>query len=97
MKIKCNLHIGRPQGGNRPEVMTVEVTDTVSRIQFLNLEGPPRTREEMAADARALDAVAPTPEEKFALMFSASNDDDLDEPLPPKQCGLDDPECESCQ
>lgn len=24
-------------------------------------------------------------------------DSDLDEPLPPKQCGIDDPECESCQ
>jgi hypothetical protein len=24
-------------------------------------------------------------------------DDDLDEPLPPKQCGLDDPDCEACQ
>lgn len=36
-----------------------------------NLEGPPRTREERAADARELDAVAPTPAEKFALMFSA--------------------------
>ena len=23
-------------------------------------------------------------------------DSDLDEPLPPKQCGIDDPECESC-
>ena len=34
-----------------------------------NLEGPPRTREEMAADARELDAVAPTPAEKFALML----------------------------
>ena len=34
-----------------------------------NLEGLGRTREEMAADARELDRVAPTPAEKFALMF----------------------------
>lgn len=27
----------------------------------------------------------------------AAPDDDLDEPLPPKQCGLDDPDCDSCQ
>lgn len=40
MKIECNLHIGRPQGGNRPEVMTIEVTDRASNIQFLNLEVP---------------------------------------------------------
>jgi hypothetical protein len=33
------------------------------------LEGPPRTREERAADARALEEVAPTPAEKIALMF----------------------------
>lgn len=25
------------------------------------------------------------------------DDDDLDEPLPPKQCGMDNPDCESCQ
>jgi hypothetical protein len=28
--IECNLHIGRPQGGNGPEVMTIEVTDKSS-------------------------------------------------------------------
>lgn len=40
MNIKCKLHIGRPQGGNRPEVMTIEVTDKSSNIRFLNLEVP---------------------------------------------------------
>ena len=40
MNIKCNLHIGRPQGGNGPEVMTIEVTDRASNIQFLHLEVP---------------------------------------------------------
>ena len=34
-----------------------------------NLEGPPRSPEEMARNARELDAVAPTPADKFALMF----------------------------
>jgi len=34
-----------------------------------NLEGPPPTTEERAAMARELDAVAPTPAEKFRLMF----------------------------
>jgi hypothetical protein len=34
-----------------------------------NLEGPPPTPEERAAMARELDAVAPTPAEKFRLMF----------------------------
>lgn len=33
------------------------------------LEGPGRTEEEVARNARELDAVAPTPAEKFALMF----------------------------
>jgi len=34
-----------------------------------NLEGPPPTREERAAMARELDEVAPTPMDKFRLMF----------------------------
>jgi hypothetical protein len=34
-----------------------------------NLEGTPPTREERAALARELDAVAPTPADKFRLMF----------------------------
>jgi hypothetical protein len=34
-----------------------------------NLEGPPPTVEERAAMARELDALAPTPGDKFALMF----------------------------
>ena len=34
-----------------------------------NLEGPGRTRDEMAADARELNRIAPTPAEKLALMF----------------------------
>ena len=34
-----------------------------------NLEGPGRTREEMAADARELNRIAPTPSDKFALML----------------------------
>jgi hypothetical protein len=34
-----------------------------------NLEGPPPTPEERAAMARELDAVAPTPGDKFRLMF----------------------------
>ena len=33
------------------------------------LEGPGRTPEEVARNARELDAVAPTPADKFALMF----------------------------
>lgn len=37
-----------------------------------NLEGPPLTREERAAAARELDAVAPTPGDKFQLMFNAT-------------------------
>lgn len=36
------------------------------------LEGPGRTPEEVAQNARELDAVAPTPADKFALMFGAS-------------------------
>lgn len=36
------------------------------------LEGPGRTAEEVARNARELDAVAPTPADKFALMFGAS-------------------------
>lgn len=40
MKIKCNLHIGRPQGGGGPEVMTIEVSDKASHIQFLSLKIP---------------------------------------------------------
>jgi hypothetical protein len=35
-----------------------------------NLEGPPPTPEERAAMARELDQVAPTPADKFALMFN---------------------------
>lgn len=34
-----------------------------------NLEGPPRTPDEPARNARELDAVAPTPAEKFRSMF----------------------------
>lgn len=34
------------------------------------LEGPGRTPEEVAQNARELDAVAPTPADKFALMFT---------------------------
>lgn len=37
-----------------------------------NLEGSGRTREEMAAAARELDHIAPTPADKFALMFGKS-------------------------
>lgn len=37
------------------------------------LEGPGRTPEEVAQNARELDAVAPTPADKFALMFSANH------------------------
>jgi hypothetical protein len=37
--------------------------------QIDNLEGPPPTAEERAAMARELDAVAPTPADKFRLMF----------------------------
>ncbi len=121
--------------------IVVVAMETLARIDATLdpncLEGPPRTPEDRIADARALDEVAPTPADKFALMFRGtpnpdyvpapmevamtaidpttgevkqgvarsegelraffSADDDLDEPLPPKQCGLDDPECESCQ
>lgn len=34
------------------------------------LEGPGRTPEEMAAEWRELDRIAPTPAEKFQLMFN---------------------------
>ena len=40
-----------------------------ARIRPDNLEGPPRTPEEMAADRRELERVAPTPGDKFRLMF----------------------------
>jgi hypothetical protein len=34
-----------------------------------DLEGPPPTKEERAAMARELDRIAPTPADKFLLMF----------------------------
>lgn len=39
-----------------------------------NLEGAPRTREEMAENFRELNKVAPTPAEKLQLMFGADRD-----------------------
>lgn len=41
------------------------------------LEGPGRTPEEMAADRRELNRVAPTPADKFQLMFNPK----INEPL----------------
>ena len=38
----------------------------------MDIEGPGRTREQMAEDARELNRIAPTPAEKFALMFGAA-------------------------
>lgn len=35
--------------------------------------------------------------ERYFREYLRLADDDLDEPLPPKQCVIDDPECESCQ
>lgn len=47
--------------------------DTLTAPEDPNcLEGPGRTSEEMAQNARELDAVAPTPADKFALMFGAN-------------------------
>ena len=44
-----------------------------------NLEGQPRTREELAENFRELDRTAPTPADKFRLMFGQpplTNDQD---------------------
>lgn len=60
---------------------TAALRDHHKRLRNLectnNLEGPPRTPEEMAQNARELDAVAPTPADKFALMFGMSERDAL--------------------
>lgn len=48
-----------------------------------NLEGPGRTREEIAEQSREPDRIAPTPSEKFQLMFSAMKLPDNLPPLPP--------------
>lgn len=48
-------------GQHRERLCKLECTD--------NLEGPPRTADELAQNARELDAVVPTPADKFQLMF----------------------------
>lgn len=50
----------------------------LDRINPDCLEGPGRTEEERAADWRELDRVAPTPADKFALMFRGPNPDYVD-------------------
>jgi hypothetical protein len=184
----------RPDDFDDPNLIETTLARIDATLDPDCIEGPPRTREERVADARALDEVAPTPAEKIALMFRgtpnpdyvdapmevsvttidpatgemkqgvattdeelrkmfgilghdrtmdelakrysaeekeryfreylrladevtpkrqmtaeektsltglvdhiAGIDDDLDEPLPPKQCGIDDPDCEACQ
>jgi hypothetical protein len=54
-----------------------------------NLEGPPPTPEERAAMARELDAVAPTPGDKFALMFGHRPTPRTDEFMAATCCDLD--------
>ncbi len=41
------------------------------------LEGPGRTREQVIADWQELDRVAPTPADKFALMFGGLTPPDV--------------------
>lgn len=53
--------------GNQIAVQAMDRIDAA--LDPNNLEDPERTREEMAADARELNRIAPTPAEKFALMF----------------------------
>lgn len=64
-----------------------------------NLEGPGRTPEQMAAEHRELDKVAPTPGDKFRLMFGQKAEEsdglipsdlirDGFSPKMPYECGL---------
>ena len=66
--------------GNQIAIQAMDRIDAA--LDPNNLEDPERTREEMAADARELNRIAPTPAEKFALMFGGiPNPNYVDAPM----------------
>ena len=62
-------HQDCPVGNHGVVVAAMEVIARIDALDPDNLEGPGRTEAEMVADARELDRIAPTPADKFALMF----------------------------